>query len=245
VRRPVSVHNPKTTKGQDWLFRRTIQAATPQRWSTSLGGPGGVRRRGAVRAFASEHLPRWADGRPVAPAVRRLRGSRYATPETAPRVLLVLLLSRGRSSMVEPQPSKLVMRVRFPSPAPLKSPGQKPTRSRLGRSGDVPAKPRAINVPLPRRDEHAALPIISAALTPTLGLDMSIDRARDRLVSAPRLVLVNHRRTLAVVTQASHQVLDASPAGRCKRVPGVTQVVEMHVPPVRPPRPHTSSHLPG
>ena len=58
---------------------------------------------------------------------------------------------------------------------------------------------------------------------------MSVDRAGDRLVSAPRLVLVDHRRTLAVVTQASHQVLDANPAGRCKRVPGVTQVVKMHV----------------
>jgi hypothetical protein len=32
---------------------------------------------------------------------------------------------RGRSSMVEPQPSKLVMRVRFPSPAPRTSPGQR------------------------------------------------------------------------------------------------------------------------
>ena len=31
--------------------------------------------------------------------------------------------TRGRSSMAEPQPSKLVMRVRFPSPAPTDSPG--------------------------------------------------------------------------------------------------------------------------
>src|SRR5437763_8002986 len=30
--------------------------------------------------------------------------------------------SRGRSSMAEPQPSKLVMRVRFPSPAPTRNP---------------------------------------------------------------------------------------------------------------------------
>ena len=30
--------------------------------------------------------------------------------------------TRGRSSMAEPQPSKLVMRVRFPSPAPTRKP---------------------------------------------------------------------------------------------------------------------------
>ena len=30
--------------------------------------------------------------------------------------------TRGRSSMAEPQPSKLVMRVRFPSPAPTRNP---------------------------------------------------------------------------------------------------------------------------
>ena len=59
---------------------------------------------------------------------------------------------------------------------------------------------------------------------------MSVNRARDRFVSSPCLVLVDHRCTLAVVTHASHQVLDASPAGRRKRVPGMTQVVEMHVP---------------
>ena len=40
--------------------------------------------------------------------------------------------ARGRSSMAEPQPSKLVMRVRFPSPAPTTNP----------RSGQVPPKRR-------------------------------------------------------------------------------------------------------
>jgi hypothetical protein len=54
---------------------------------------------------------------------------------------------------------------------------------------------------------------------------VDVDRICDPLVSSPGLVLVNHRRTLTVVTQASHQVLDASPAGRCERVPGVTQVM--------------------
>jgi hypothetical protein len=37
----------------------------------------------------------------------------------------------GRSSMVEPQPSKLAMRVRFPSPAPRVSPGRRLAVHRL------------------------------------------------------------------------------------------------------------------
>ena len=157
--------------------------------------------------------------------LRRASRSRYATRDGRPD-RLVQPPSRGRSSMVEPQPSKLVMPVRSRSPAPLRNPRSRayPFGDR-SRPVDASTRPRAINVPLPRWDEHAAPPIIRAALSPPLGLDMSVDRARDCLVSAPRLVLVDHRGTLAVVTHASHQVLDASPAGRCKRVPGVTQVV--------------------
>src|SRR5258708_35214919 len=40
---------------------------------------------------------------------------------------------RGRSSMAEPQPSKLVMRVRFPSPAPTRNPRSE-DRSALSRA---------------------------------------------------------------------------------------------------------------
>ena len=46
----------------------------------------------------------------------------------AHRMRLLGLAHRGRSSMVELQPSKLVVRVRFPSPAPL-------VRARFRRSG--------------------------------------------------------------------------------------------------------------
>ena len=49
-------------------------------------------------------------GQPTPPVPRRHRGTRYATAWRPSR-------PRGRSSMAEPQPSKLVMRVRFPSPA--------------------------------------------------------------------------------------------------------------------------------
>jgi hypothetical protein len=103
----------------------------------------------------------------VARTVRHRGPEPVRYPVTARRDLRVAP-SRGRSSMVEPQPSKLVMRVRFPSPAPLKTPGQRPTRSRPGRSGDAPASPRAINVPLPRC--HEVIVNTVAATTTRTGL---------------------------------------------------------------------------
>ena len=50
-------------------------------------------------------------------------GGQRAIP-TLPDQTAVAAASRGRSSMAESQPSKLVMRVRFPSPAPVGGPVQ-------------------------------------------------------------------------------------------------------------------------
>jgi hypothetical protein len=62
---------------------------------------------------------------------------------------------------------------------------------------------RAISVQLANRDERApgAIVIVSAAL----GHDVDIYGTRDRLVRAARLVLVDHRRPLAVVAHPRHQ----------------------------------------
>jgi hypothetical protein len=58
---------------------------------------------------------------------------------------MAALPSRGRSSMAEPQPSKLVMRVRFPSPAPPRNPRSTPlpvlASSRV-------RKPQSVGVPV-------------------------------------------------------------------------------------------------
>jgi hypothetical protein len=71
-----------------------------------------VPRRARARAgTASDTVTGWAW--PVA-HVR----SRPATRQDPVRYRWRLCRQRGRSSMAEPQPSKLVMRVRFPSPAP-------------------------------------------------------------------------------------------------------------------------------
>jgi hypothetical protein len=52
----------------------------------------------------------------------------------------------GRSSMVEPQPSKLVMRVRFPSPAPITA-GQRPVPHHFAMSLSFLSAPRATHMP--------------------------------------------------------------------------------------------------
>ena len=55
---------------------------------------------------------------------------------------------------------------------------------------------------------------------------MSVDRARDRPVSPAGLVLVDHCRALAVVTNPGHQVLDADPGEGGEGVPDVAQIME-------------------
>jgi hypothetical protein len=69
------------------------------------------------------------DGHRVSPAPRAC-GRGYCGRAETVRYGLAAKPLRGRSSMVEPQPSKLVMRVRFPSPAPTRNPS----------SGMVPAQ---------------------------------------------------------------------------------------------------------
>ena len=82
--------------------------------------------------------------------------------------------ARGRSSMAEPQPSKLVMRVRFPSPAPTTNPRssqvppkrrvtiKKPSPSvvpdtcRIGSCWHPSAGPRRAPAPWPPRSPHPA-----------------------------------------------------------------------------------------
>ena len=88
------------------------------------------RSRSAERAVRSRvHRNRWA--RLCAGFTDtsncRFSSNRFAGHATSPVGWYgVLRDSRGCSSMVEPQPSKLVMRVRFPSPAPLSPAGQSP-----------------------------------------------------------------------------------------------------------------------
>jgi hypothetical protein len=50
---------------------------------------------------------------------------------------------------------------------------------------------------------------------------MRVDRARDRPVSVTGFVLVDHRRALAVMSHAGHQVPDANPAGSSETVAGM------------------------
>jgi hypothetical protein len=76
-------------------------------------------------AGAADLLGAGVARRQLAAEAWRLRcpGKRRGEPETVsyPGDSRALPRLRGRSSMVELQPSKLVMRVRFPSPAPMLS----------------------------------------------------------------------------------------------------------------------------
>ena len=103
--------------------------------------------------------------------------------------------------MVERQLPKLIVRVRFPSPAPSdESPGQdtSPEPGPASFLGRFPGR-RAISVQLACRDEGPGGAVVIVALA-LLGLDVSVDRARDPLVRAARLVLVDQCRALAVVS---------------------------------------------
>ena len=72
---------------------------------------------------------------------------------------------------------------------------------------------RAINVQLAHRDQCTRLAVVIVAALH--GLDVPVDRAGDRLVRAARLVLVDHRGSLAVVAHPRHQVLAIALAPNC------------------------------
>jgi hypothetical protein len=82
----------------------------------------------AAVAVPGTHQAPPAAMRPPVCCQGRLRCLRTGTLSVLTRyqVLVISYRACGRSSMAEPQPSKLVMRVRFPSPAPPRNP-----RSRL------------------------------------------------------------------------------------------------------------------
>ena len=120
---------------------------------------------------------------------------------------------------------KLIVRVRFPSPAPRAK----------ARSGPViiccsrrPREPllivRAISVPLARGGQDFGR---AFAVLVLLALDVSVDGARDELVGAAGLMFSggDHCCSLAVVAHAGHQVPDPGAAPGRELVPGMAKVV--------------------
>jgi hypothetical protein len=100
------------------------------------------------------------------------------------RYSLAVQLPRGRSSMAEPQPSKLVMRVRFPSPAPTRrsrstrSPAAELSRSRSPTTSLCPLRARSTRI-------VSRPACVSEHLT---------HRRGDRLVPFPCRMLIDQRR---------------------------------------------------
>ena len=125
---------------------------------------------------------------------------------------------RGRSSMAEPQPSKLVMRVRFPSPAPPQQPSSEPPRAPKG-----PPSRHASGLACPLRARCTR----AASLPP--GADEGLAHGRrDGIVPLPGCVLVDHRCPRAGVAHPFHQLAKASARGCCQGVPGMPQIVQVH-----------------
>jgi hypothetical protein len=79
-----------------------------------------------------------------------------------------------------------------------------------------------INVPLARW--------ASTVMPAPLSVHMGVDGPGDGPVSAPHLVQVDHRRALAVMPHAGHQILDARAAGCRQRIAGVAKIVEEQAP---------------
>ena len=87
--------------------------------------------------------------------------------------------------------------------------------------------PRAINVPLACGAECAGRGEVVAVVPGSLSVYVSVDRVRDGSVGAACLVLVDNGGAFAIVPHPGHQVSQARAAGRCERVAGMSQVVEV------------------
>src|SRR6266851_7331391 len=85
---------------------------------------------------------------------------------------------------------------------------------------------RAISGPLAHGGEHARRTVVVIVVA-LLGLDVCVDGVGDRLVRAARLMLVDHGRSLAVVTHPRHEIPQARATGRRERVAGMAQIVKM------------------
>ena len=146
----------------------------------SLGLPG-------LPSPSSRLAPSFGDVAVVRHLVRIHGATRYADGDEASTGA-----SRGCSSMVEPQPSKLVMRVRFPSSA-LLPPWLVSVLIRVfeaGFAGRFIAF-RAINGPLADRHQDARRAVVIIVIASALSFDVRVDVAGDDLVCAARLVLVD------------------------------------------------------
>ena len=74
--------------------------------------------------------------------------------------------------------------------------------------------------------QHARRAVV--VLTLLLGFDLGLNVARNDLVSATGLVLVDQCRALTVAAHTCHEIFASRAPGSGKGVPGVTKVVEVH-----------------
>src|SRR6516162_6762038 len=126
--------------------------------------------------------------------------------------------------MAEPQPSKLVMRVRFPSPAP----------SRFSSSGylsQVGAMERASRrASVGPRMGHRSRGSWVPGLVSRVGLGLAgepAERLGDHLIAVPGGMLVDHRGAGAGMPKAGHQFFDRRARRGGERAARMSQVMEV------------------
>jgi hypothetical protein len=149
------------------------------------------------------------------------------TSSTEPSKSLHSMTSGNTLRSGRMEPSKLVMRVRFPSPAPTTKPqvgSGFPTWGFAVQVFEIGC--RAISVPLATRGQSSGR-FVAVVVLSRLVVDVRVNRVRDRLVGPARLVLVDHRGPRRVMPHAGHKVAQSGPAVGRELIAGVPQIVEM------------------
>jgi hypothetical protein len=122
--------------------------------------------------------------------------------------------------MAELQSSKLTVRVRFPSPAPLAS-------IQVGRTSGPPGQP-AVYSDWILRATHVPLVCPLAGSLPLILLpDAAVNSVRYLPILLARRVLVHERRSHARLAESVHELLGARAPSGGQGVAGVAEVVEV------------------
>jgi hypothetical protein len=80
---------------------------------------------------------------------------------------------------------------------------------------------------LARRDQDPGRTVVPVVILAALGVDVDLDPAGNGRIGTPRLMLVDHRRTLAVVAIQAIRSLSPAPVAAARRVSGVSEIVQM------------------
>src|SRR5579875_1221864 len=204
-----------------------VKVVPPAGGSTLTRGARPAPLRGGSTA---DGMTRRTDARESAPCPLRARSGDQTGELTVTRrhPAMPADLDKHSSGRCSPQPSKLVMRVRFPSPAPVVKAQVRNTLPAWVLIFPGFARPvRAISMQLAHRHEHASQAVVIVSVTDPLRCDVRVDGTCDELIGAAGPVLVDQRGSLAVVPHPRHEIFEPGAADSREVVPRMPQVVEV------------------